>query len=355
MEENHSYRYRSFFWPIVLIGFGVIMLLANLDIIPMPSVRTLIRLWPLALIVLGLDLLVGRRTPIIGALIGLAAIALVILFLFMAPVFNIEPTVEQKTIPLNTALGTTTSAEINLDLERYATTVDSSVDSDDLFDAVLETYTDVRYDVRGGQRKTIDLRPADFIAYDFDWAFASTRDMTWEIGLSPEVPLDLSIDVGSGSASLDLFDLMLEELKVDGGSGSTDLMIPAGDGLYPVDINGGSGSFDIQIADDAEIEASFDVGSGSFDVIVGAEVDIILEIDGGSGSIFIDVPSDAGVRLVVDDHGSGGIRIPVGYDLVDARDDDDSDTGIWESDNYESSRRTIEIRFDPGSGTLTLR
>jgi hypothetical protein len=144
-------------------------------------------------------------------------------------------------------------------------------------------------------------------------------------------------------------------LKVDGGSGSTNLKIPASSSLYPVDVNGGSGSFDIEIEDKAEIEAKFDVGSGSFDVIIGSAVTMNLEIDGGSGSIFIDVPGDVGVRLVVDDRGSGGVRIPGDFDLVNDQGDDDHDTGVWESDNFDETSAMIEIRFDPGSGTLTLR
>ena len=240
MQEKQFYPYRSLFWPVVLIGFGVIMLLANLDLIPMPSLRMLLRLWPLALIVLGLDILVGRRSPLIGALIGLGAVALVILLFFSTSVLDVVPSVERKTIPLTTPLGNTSSAEVTLDLERYPSTIDSSVNSDELFDAVLETYTDVDYSVRGDQRKTIDLKPVDSSAFDLDWTFTLPRDMTWEIGLSPEIPLDLTIDVGSGSASLDLANLMLDELYVDGGSGSTDLLIPAGQAIYPVDVNGGS-------------------------------------------------------------------------------------------------------------------
>ena len=104
-----------------------------------------------------------------------------------------------------------------------------------------------------------------------------------------------------------------------------------------------------------DIEATFDVGSGSFDVIIGSGVTMMLEIDGGSGSIFIDIPKDVGVRLLVDDHGSGGVRIPGNYDLVDDQGDDDRDTGIWESKNYDDASTTIEIWFDPGSGTITLR
>lgn len=355
MEDKPSFQYRSFFWPIVLIGVGIIMLMANLDLIPTPSLRLLIQLWPLALVVLGLDILVGRRSPILGALIGLGAVGLVIVLIYMAPALDIVPTVERKTIPLNAPLGNTSSAEVSLNLERYASTINASIGSDDLFDAVLETYTDVEYSLRGDQRKIINLKPIDSSNPDFDWFNIATSDMTWEIGLSPEIPLDLSVDVGSGSASLALFDLTLSELRVDGGSGSTDLAIPASSSRYPVTVEGGSGSFDILIEDEAEIEANFDVGSGSFEVTVGSDVMMNLEVEGGSGSIFINVPSNLGVRLVVDDHGSGGIRIPNNFDLVDDQNDDDRDTGVWESDNFDNATSAIEIRFDPGSGTLTIR
>lgn len=354
MEDKPSYSYRSFFWPVVLIGFGAIMLLANLDLIPAPSLSALVRLWPLALIILGLDILVGRRAPLIGALIGIVAVALIVLFLYLAPRLDFVPRIERKTIPINTPLEGSSSAEVTLDLERYATTIEAAVDSDDLFDAVLETYTDVDYSARGAARKTISLEPVNASNFDLDWS-ASTSGMEWVIGLSPLIPLDLSVDVGSGSASLELFDLMLNELKVNGGSGSTDLAIPAGRERYPVDINGGSGSFDIQIEEDAALEAAFDIGSGSFDVIVGDGAAMTLEIDGGSGSIFIQLPEDAGVRLVVDNHGSGGVRVPGDFVLVDDLGDDDRDTGVWESDQFDSASRTIELRFEPGSGTLTLR
>jgi hypothetical protein len=355
MDENRNYGYRSFFWPIVLIGLGAIMLLANLDLLPTPSLRLMLRLWPLALVVLGLDILIGRRSPIIGGLIGLGAIALVVLLLYLAPSLGLERTVEKKTITFNTPLADTEAAEVSLDLERYATVIQPLIDSDDLFDAVLETYTDVEYIARGGRQKNIDLNSVDASLYDLDWTVASTRGMTWEIGLSPEVPLDLMVDIGSGSATLDLFDLLLTELRVDGGSGSTELAIPASDDHYPVVVDGGSGSFDIEIEDGAQLQAAFDIGSGSFDVIVGSGVEMTLSLDGGSGSIFIDMPDDVGVRLSVDERGSGGVRVPGDYDLVDDQGDDDGDTGIWESNNYDEARSRIEIRFSPGSGTLTIR
>jgi len=355
MNENRPYGYRSLFWPIVLIGVGAIMLLVNIDIVPEPSFRLLLRLWPLALVVLGLDILIGRRSPIIGALIGLAAIALVVVLLYLAPSLDLEPTLERKQLNFSTPLEDTTSAEVTIELERYATIIHPLIDSDDLFDAVLETFTDVNFNARGDQHKDISLRPSDDGAFDFDWTGTSTRDMTWEIGLSPEVPLDLTVDVGSGSATLDLNDLILSELRVDGGSGSTDLAIPASGTRYPVEVNGGSGSFEIVIEQGAELEGKFDVGSGSFDIIIASGVEMTLSLEGGSGSAFINLPGDVGVQLVVADRGSGSIRVPNGFDLVDDQGDDDRDTGVWESSNYDEADTIVVIRFDPGSGTLTLR
>ncbi len=78
-------------------------------------------------------------------------------------------------------------------------------------------------------------------------------------------------------------------------------------------------------------------------------------IEGGSGSIRIDVDGDVGVRVVIRDDGSGSVRVPSSYDLVDDLDDDERDTGIWESDNYNNTAHTVEITFDPGSGSFTLR
>ncbi|TFH35210.1 MAG: hypothetical protein E4G99_07805 [Anaerolineales bacterium] len=355
MDEKNQFGYRSFFWPIVFIGIGVIMLLANLDILPTPSLRLLFRLWPLALVVLGLDILVGRRSPVIGALIGLVTVGLVVGLLYLAPTLNLEPTIERKTLNFNEPFDHATAARVTLDLDRYATTIEPLVGSDDLFDAVLETFSDVDFSARGDSQRTIDLVPVDRGPFNQDWTLGSSNDMTWEIGLSPAVPLDLSVDVGSGSARLDLLGLTLSELRVDGGSGSTELAIPAASSTYPVEVNGGSGHFDIDIEQGAEIQGSLNAGSGSMNIRIGSGTEMTLAIEGGSGSIEVSLPLDAGVRLVIADQGSGGVRVPGDFDLTDDFGDDDRDTGIWESANYAGAANSIEIRLDPGSGTFTVR
>ena len=63
MDVNNK---RSLFWPILLIGVGIISLLVTFNVLPSISLRALIRLWPLILIIIGLQLIFGRRSPAVS-------------------------------------------------------------------------------------------------------------------------------------------------------------------------------------------------------------------------------------------------------------------------------------------------
>jgi hypothetical protein len=274
----------------------------------------------------------------------------------MAPSLDLGPSAELKTLTFSVPLESATSARVNLDLERYRTTVGTVSDSSMLFEAELDTVTDVAFSASGTRSKSITIDPrGDYSLLDNSWVNTVARNARWEIGLSPDVPLDLTVDVGSGSVVLELMDLDLTEFNLDGGSGSADLALPASTSQYNVRIDGGSGSFDIELEAGADIQAKIDVGSGSLNFVIGSGVDIDLRMDGGSGSITIDVPNDVGVRVVVTDRGSGSVRVPGSYRLVDDRGDNDRDTGIWESEGFSSAAHQIEIEFDPGSGSMTVR
>src|SRR5258708_1070537 len=56
-------RYRSYFWPAVLILIGIIALLVNSGVISTDRLNLLFDLWPVILIVIGLELLARRTIP----------------------------------------------------------------------------------------------------------------------------------------------------------------------------------------------------------------------------------------------------------------------------------------------------
>jgi hypothetical protein len=62
MEEKRNHRrYPSLVWPIVLITAGVMFLLSNLGVLEVDFWQ-LWRLWPVLLILGGLDIILGRRS-----------------------------------------------------------------------------------------------------------------------------------------------------------------------------------------------------------------------------------------------------------------------------------------------------
>jgi hypothetical protein len=139
MDKKRELGYRSFFWPILLIGIGTIWLLANLEILPDLNWRFFLRLWPLIFVVIGLDIIIGRRSPFAGALLAVGTVAALILLAVLAPSLDLGPDVELKTLNFSEPLENTTSARISLDLDRYATTVDTLSDSKLLIKAELDT------------------------------------------------------------------------------------------------------------------------------------------------------------------------------------------------------------------------
>ena len=61
--------------PAILVALGVVLLLNNLGYLGWGVWETLVRLWPLLLIAIGLDLMIGRRTILGSALVALLVLA----------------------------------------------------------------------------------------------------------------------------------------------------------------------------------------------------------------------------------------------------------------------------------------
>src|SRR5512141_1915052 len=104
--------YRSnprLFWPIILIGAGIIFLLNNLGVIQGNPWSVLWRLWPVLLIALGLEILIGRSGAagsILSAVLGLLVVGGVLWILIARPAlpgvnFNCELKTDQIDYPLN--------------------------------------------------------------------------------------------------------------------------------------------------------------------------------------------------------------------------------------------------------------
>jgi len=161
MDQKGRGGYRSLFWPVLLIGIGVIALLFNLGALSRENIVVLFQLWPLLLILIGIDVMFGRRAPALGALIGIGAVALIIGLMLIGPSRGWGGDAEVKTDLFSEPIGEATSARVSLDLSSGPTEVTALSDSNDLIDAELNYTGKIKFDVRGDREKTVSLSESD--------------------------------------------------------------------------------------------------------------------------------------------------------------------------------------------------
>lgn len=292
---------RQNWWPYLLIGIGLFFLLGNLNII-----AGLFRLWPLILIAIGVMLLFGKTGS-----------ATVKHERFSEPVDGAE------------------SARVKLNLAVGEHNVTSTTTPDTLIDADLTYVGEVAFAVSGEQEKMVSLSQSP--AFTVEWLnpanwFNHNQKLHWDIGLSPDVPIDLDVHGGVGAARLDLSNLSLTHVEVGGGVGEIDLTLPA------------RGDYDGYLK----------IGVGEFRITVPSGASADLRIKGGVGECTVNVPPDAAVRLDART-GIGDISVPLRMTRVSGGGDGISKSGVWETSDFASAERKIVIDFDGGVGELRVR
>jgi hypothetical protein len=306
----------SLFWPIVFIGAGVMLLLSNLGYLPWESWGVLWRLWPLLIIALGIDLLIGQRS-VIGAIVSavlilvlIGVIVIIALFAQNIPAVSewIQPP-EFQTKHVEYALTGVEQATVYIDWTSVPGYLSPLEDSPNLIEGDIDYFGELTFDVnvRGDRANVkLDSRSAGIWFWPFD--LGDQSDKRWDVGLSPDVPLDLTFDAGSGPCDFDLAGLQVSGLVLDAGSGPIDLALPSG--------------------------STFEA-----------------EIDGGSGPITVVLPRSAGARVKLDS-GSGPFSPDARFELLQGKLRGD---GTWETSNYRTAEHTILLKIDQGSGPITIR
>jgi len=299
----------------VLIGVGVVLLLANLGYLPPLSWGVLWRLWPLLVVALGIDLLIGRRS-LVGAIISgvlilvlIGGIAMIALFAQNIPVVSdwIQPP-KLHTEHVEYSLTGVEHATVYIDWTSAPGYLNALEDSPNLIEGDIAYRGQLIFDVdvRGGQANAkLDSRFSGF--WFGPWDLGDRSEERWDVGLSPNVPLDLTLDAGSGPCDFDLTGLQISSFVLDAGSGPIDLVLPSG----------------------STFEAT---------------------IDGSSGPITIVLPRSVGARVVLDS-GSGHFSPDARFQLVKGKRHGD---GTWETDNYHAAEHTILLEIDQGSGPISI-
>jgi hypothetical protein len=251
--------------PLLLITAGFIFLLNSLEILDWGIWGSLWRLWPLILVIIGIDMLVGRRSPILSLLLVLVVIAAGAAFLYSAGGL-VGGSREQLT--LNVPLNGATAANVQIDMGLGDLTVDSGEGGNALATGTLNYYS------RSGapsqsvntSSNTLNLNLKQSNKGGPFFFGDSNGSLDWNIHLNPQTPTRLDVNTGTGHTTLELEKSNITNLIVNSGTGSTDVVLPAQAGDLKATVDGGVGSIDITIPSGVEARIRIDSGLGSVNV-----------------------------------------------------------------------------------------
>lgn len=259
------------FWPVALIGLGVLLLLDNLGWLP-GSVWGYI--WPALLIFVGVGLVFGRAQ-------------------------RAEPV--EDSVSLDGA----GSAAITIEHGAGVLEVFSGAQADNLLEGTFSGGVHKRIDRHGDQTLVaLGMGPdPGWIQFVWPWNWMGYRGQDWTVRLNPNPRLALHFKTGASETRLDLTDLRVAEVSVDTGASSTRLTLPAHAGWTKARVASGAASVEIAVPAGVAARIHGVVAVGSMNVDQArfprrnggyespdyetATHRVELHVDGGVGSVVV--------------------------------------------------------------------
>jgi hypothetical protein len=233
---------RPLFWPVVLIGIGLVALLFNTGLVDWDKLAALYRLWPLLLIGLGVAIVLRGRVPgRIATIVG-AIVLIVLLVAVGGAIASIPAAVSGSTIPTVTSHYSAPAAEVanpRLEMSVGAATVKVHGGSTgtDLYRATISAPSDEKPNlsldpVTGSLNVSLPVRQG------FHWGSDGNR--TVDLTLDDQLPWVVALSTGATQSTVDLTGLKVTSVTLDSGASSVRLTLPKPVGSVPVNVSGGA-------------------------------------------------------------------------------------------------------------------
>ena len=259
---------RGWVWAVISLGLGTVFLLANFGYLPWDSWNLLLRMWPLILVALGLDLIFeGRSAPatVIGVLIAVIIMVGVAWF-----AISNSPTSKLGATPVSQPLEGAASANVRISDPVGRMELTSGASGDLLVEGTVELPGKVKlaqdYNVQA-KHGSLNLSTSGE-----GWATWSggLGEPLWALELTNDVPLDLRAETAAGSLTLDLTGLDIEELNATVAVGSLDVTLDPQDELQGK-LSNPVGRLTIRIPEGALIELRLDTAISTHNLPAGFE------------------------------------------------------------------------------------
>jgi len=220
---------RGWIWAVISLGLGTVFLLANFGYLEWNSLNLLLKLWPLLLVALGLDLIFQGRSALATVLGVLLAIVIMGAVAWYALANTATDRVGNTSV--SQKLEGATSVDVRISDPTGRMEISAGADSGSLLegsiDLVGNNILSQDYEVQDNHGSL------DLSMQGTAWGpwMAGFDDPLWQFELSREVPVTLTAETAAGSLQLDLTGINIDELNGTVAVGSLDVVLDPQDQL----------------------------------------------------------------------------------------------------------------------------
>lgn len=328
-----------FVWALLIIVAGIVLLFNNFGVIPWSVWSTLVytlwRLWPVLVIVWGLQVLFGRSkwvTYLLGFLVALLLVFVAFVSLAKAGVaglgwvydyvpkevvdgglsYETENKVFEYDYDVEADELSTGSFVMGLDYSEF-----TLVDSEDEMISIDSTYyPELLTPTLKGEVELTDLT-VNFDASHDDKIHgllpaAQKYDVTFGNG---GLLWGMDLQVGAGQGDLKLSSTMLDSLDISVGAGEIDVTLDGTSTVSDVQLEIGAGSLSLTLDGVSPEEIVVAVGAGEFTLVVPENINLIIDYEIGAGVLDVDGKELLGSGKYTVENGGEKVELTVGLGL----------------------------------------
>jgi predicted membrane protein len=242
------FRRNEIVGPVFMISLGTVFLLSSLGLIGWGAWDVLWRLWPVLLVAIGLEIMIGRRSlwvsfTVVFLIVGILGGAL---WIYGGGAIQGE---ELTGGNVNQLLEDIIQAEINISPAAGELNIYDLADSTALVKGKVSTTSNqqINIDYHASESTGHFLMDGRSLAN-----FPGTLPWNWDLGLTDQIPLEVDFSMGAGDMNLDLSNLTLTGLDVSQGVGEVTVILADRED-YRADISQAVGSIVVELPENVGV------------------------------------------------------------------------------------------------------
>lgn len=335
--SRREQRHTSLFGPIVLIAIGLFFLFNRFNLLTDLYWLDVLRLWPLLLVFLGLNVLALQASrPYASLFSGVLSLAAVLVFGYVllnglagTPFSSRLAVGDWQTEAIQFGAADVETAVYDIVIGPPGADLYALEDSRDLIAGTITYQDDYLFDTNiSGSEAIVRLEPQN---RSEEWVFLPDywreygETNRWQLGLNGNVPAAMTLEAVAGRSQLDLRDLQLESLTMTTSAGDVELLLPGGD--YDASLVTNAGSTEITLPGNGRHAINLEVNAGNVNLHLPSDMALHVEVDRALGSFSA---NNTGLRRV------------------------DGQENVWQTAGYDDAQDRLDLTIHISLGSVTV-